>query len=98
MLLREMQASPGLGLLPVGFIDFDPANLSMRVHNVTVVGTWEAIPEVARDGDVDEAIIAMPTVSGQVIRDITAICAEAGVPLRTVPGIYELVDGTVSVR
>ncbi|MGD2147261.1 MAG: nucleoside-diphosphate sugar epimerase/dehydratase [Anaerolineae bacterium] len=98
MLLREMQANPGLGLLPVGFIDDDPAKLSMRIHNVPVVGTREAIPEVARDGDVDEAIIAMPTVSGQVIRDIMAICGAADVPFRTVPGIYELLDGTVSVR
>jgi FlaA1/EpsC-like NDP-sugar epimerase len=97
MLLREMQANPGLGLRPVGFIDDDPAKLGMHVHNVPVLGAREHIPDVVEKDDVDEVIIAMPTVSGKVIREIIAICERAGVPFRTLPGIYELLDGTVSV-
>ena len=97
MLLREMQANPGLGLLPVGFIDDNPAKLGMRVHNVPVLGTCNDIPDIVRRDDIDETIIAMPTVSGKVIREIIAICKEAEVRFRTIPGIYEILDGTVTV-
>ena len=97
MLLREMQANPGLGLLPVGFIDDAPAKLGMRVHNVPVLGTRNHIPDIVRRDNVDEAIIAMPTVPGRVIREIIAICKEAEVRFRTIPGIYEILDGAVTV-
>jgi FlaA1/EpsC-like NDP-sugar epimerase len=98
MLLREIQANPGLGLLPVGFIDDDPAKLGMRIHNVPVLGAREHILAVVEKDAVDEVIIAMPTASGKVIREIIALCEQAHVPFRTLPGIYELLDGTISVN
>lgn len=97
MLVREMQTNPGLGLLPVGFIDDDPAKLGMRIHNVPVLGTRNDIPDIVRQDDIDEAIIAMPTVPGKVIREIMAICKDARVKFRTIPGIYELLNDTVTV-
>ncbi len=97
MLVREMQANPGLGLLPVGFIDDDPAKLGMRIHNVPVLGTRNNIPDIVRGDDVDETIIAMPTVPGKVVREIMTICNDAGIKFRTIPGIYELLNGTVTV-
>jgi FlaA1/EpsC-like NDP-sugar epimerase len=97
MLVREMQTNPGLGLLPVGFIDDDPAKLGMRIHNVPVLGTRNDIPDIVRQDDIDEAIIAMPTVPGKVIREIMAICKDARVKFRTIPGIYELLNSTVTV-
>ena len=40
----------------------------------------------------------MPTAPGAEIRDIVRICGEAGVQARIIPGIYELLDGSVSVK
>jgi FlaA1/EpsC-like NDP-sugar epimerase len=97
MLVREMEANPGLGLMPVGLIDDDPAKLGMRVHGVPVLGGRQDIEHAVAGEHVDEAIIAMPSVSGRVIRDILAVCGAAGVPARTVPGIYELLEGSVAV-
>jgi FlaA1/EpsC-like NDP-sugar epimerase len=98
MLVREMQANPGLGLLPVGFIDDDLAKLGMSIHNVIVLGTRNDIPDViGRDG-IDEAVIAMPTAPGSAIREILAICNQAGVPARTIPGLYDILSGQVSVN
>jgi FlaA1/EpsC-like NDP-sugar epimerase len=40
----------------------------------------------------------MPTAPGKVIRELRAICEEAGVRYKTIPGVYELLDGSVSVN
>ncbi|HUV93973.1 MAG TPA: nucleoside-diphosphate sugar epimerase/dehydratase [Anaerolineae bacterium] len=97
MILSEMQHNPGLGLQAVGFVDDDRTKLAMRIRGVPVLGTREAIPALVSKYHVDEVIIAMPTVSGKEIRRFKSICDVAGVKSRTVPGMYELIGGTVSV-
>lgn len=46
----------------------------------------------------DEVIIAIPTAPGRAIREIVTICQEADVAYKTMPGIYELISGQVSVK
>jgi FlaA1/EpsC-like NDP-sugar epimerase len=98
MIVREMQANPGLGLVPVGLLDDDRAKVGMTIHGVEVRGTRDSIPHLVREETVDEVIIAMPTAPGKAIRDVVEICQEAGVAYKTIPGIYELISGRVSVR
>lgn len=97
MILREMRNNPGLGLRAVGFVDDNPAKLQMHIYDVPVLGTREDIPALVRKHAVDEVVIAMPTAPGRAIRAIKSICDEAQIRYRTVPGVYELIDGTVSV-
>jgi len=98
MIVREMQANPGLGLTPVGLLDDNRAKVGMTIHGVAVQGTREDIPRLVHEEQIDEVIIAMPTAPGQAIREIVAICQEAGVACKTMPGIYELISGQVSVK
>jgi FlaA1/EpsC-like NDP-sugar epimerase len=98
MIVREMLANPGLGYVPVGFLDDDTGKTGAVIHGVPVVGTREAIATLAGDGHVDEVIIAMPTAPGRAIRGVVACCQDAGLTCRTMPGIYELISGRVSVR
>ncbi len=95
--VREMQANPGIGMRPVGLVDDDPAKHRLRVHGVPVLGGRYAIPELVRQEKVNQIIIAMPTAPGKEIREIVHICEETGISPRTIPGIYELLDGTVSL-
>jgi len=97
MILREIQHNPGLGLQAVGFVDDDRAKLHMQIHGVPVLGTREDIPALAKRCRIDQAIIAMPTASGKAIKDSVLLCKEASVSFKTIPGIYELLDGSVSV-
>jgi len=97
MIVREMRANPGLGLLPMGFVDDDVAKLGMRIHGVPVLGTRSDISDLAIRYGIEEVIIAMPTAPGKVIREFSALCEKAGVRYKTIPGIYELLDGSVSV-
>ncbi len=98
MIVREMQANPGLGYVPIGLLDDNRAKVGMEMYGVPVRGTREEILRLVGEERVDEVIIAMPTAPGRAIREIVAICKQAGVACRTMPGIYELISGRVSIK
>lgn len=97
MIVREMRSNPQLGLDPVGFVDDDMHKHEVRIHSLQVLGGREDIPVLVREYRVAEVIIAMPAAPGKTIREIIAICDQAGVKTRIMPGIYELLDGKVTI-
>ncbi len=98
MMARELKNNPQLGMDPVAFFDDDLGKHDVRIHNVPVLGSRHDIPEVVNDLKISQVIIAMPTAPGKIIREIVEICEQAGVQTKIIPGIYELLDGTVSVN
>ena len=98
MVAREMYQNPQLGLSPAGFLDDDPAKRGKRIMGVPVLGPTDAITRVVSDRGIDEVVIAMPTAAGTVHRQIADTCREAGLTSRTIPGVFELLDGIVSVN
>ncbi|MBN1643027.1 MAG: polysaccharide biosynthesis protein, partial [Anaerolineae bacterium] len=97
MIAREMRANPGVGMEPVGFVDDNQAKLGMQLRGLPVLGTRASIPELVRAHEVDQVLIAMPTAPGQAIRAIREICRSTPVPVKTIPGVYELLSGRVQV-
>jgi FlaA1/EpsC-like NDP-sugar epimerase len=98
MVVRELRQNPQMGLVPVGFIDDDAGKHGVLLQRVRVLGGRTAIPELVRERGVDQVIIAMPSAPGKTIRDIVTICEEAGVRARILPGIYELLGGSVKLN
>ena len=97
MIVREMNANPQLGLDPAGFVDDDPEKHGTRIRGLPVLGDRNALPYLVEEHKIDQVIIAMPTAPGKAIREVLAICEHAGVPAKTMPGMYELLGGQVSV-
>ncbi|MHB0879164.1 MAG: polysaccharide biosynthesis protein, partial [Anaerolineae bacterium] len=97
MIVREMKHHPELGMDVVGFLDDDPAKHNVRIHGVPVLGASADIPELVIGYKVKQVVVAMPTASGRVIRAVMQRCEQAGVTAKTVPGIYELLSGSVSI-
>jgi FlaA1/EpsC-like NDP-sugar epimerase len=97
MIVQEMRANPQLGLVPVAFLDDDPAKQGAQIRGLPVLGGRERIPELAEEYGVAEVIIAMPTAPGAAVREILGICKAAGVAARTIPGLYGILSGEVSV-
>ena len=97
MVVKEMQKNPQLNLKPIGFLDDDLAKQDSKIHGVPVLAQLDQIDHILNTRHVDEVIIAIPSASGKVLRKLTEICHQRGVAFRTMPGIYELLGGAVSV-
>jgi FlaA1/EpsC-like NDP-sugar epimerase len=97
LVVREMQKSRHLNLHPVGLLDDDPVKQRNRLYDVPVIGKIADLGTALDDYQVDEVIIAIPTAPGSVVRLVADVCRLKGVPFRTMPGLYELIGGRVSV-
>ncbi|MBW3664785.1 MAG: polysaccharide biosynthesis protein [Actinobacteria bacterium] len=97
LVARELTSHPDLGYRPLGFVDDDPAKQRALIHGVPVLGTTADLPDLVREHAVDEAIITMANVSREDIRRIVELCDELDLPTKIVPGLYEIVDGQVSL-
>ncbi len=97
LVARELQKSAQIDIAPIGFLDDDPAKQRHDIYGVPVIGKVSDLSTVLENRHVDEVIIAIPTAPGKVLRLVTDVCRSKGVPSRTMPGIYELIDGKVSV-
>ncbi len=81
----------------VNFIDDDPKKLGQTLYGVKVYGDRHSIAECVKKNKVDEIIIAMPSVSMKLRREIMTICNETGCKVSVVPGVYQLMNGEVTV-
>jgi FlaA1/EpsC-like NDP-sugar epimerase len=97
LVVREMQKSRALGTTPIGLVDDDPRKRNMRLHGVRVLGTTAELPHILRDNRPDELLIAIPSASGATRGRIVDIASREGVPVKTLPGLYELISGDVDL-
>ncbi len=97
LVVRELQKNGRLNMKPIGFLDDDPTKQDSKIHGVPVLAPLDGIGRVLESHRVDEVIIAIPSASGKVLRRVTEICRQQGVSFRTMPGLYELLGGSVSV-
>jgi FlaA1/EpsC-like NDP-sugar epimerase len=93
LVIREMQKSRALGYTPIGVVDDDPRKKNLRLHGVRVLGTTEELPHILRDNRPDELLIAIPSASGDVRQKVVERARDARVPVKTLPGLYELISG-----
>ncbi|MBQ7352405.1 MAG: polysaccharide biosynthesis protein [Clostridia bacterium] len=97
MILRELQITDKINYIPVGFIDDDPNKLGRDILDVRVLGNSESIKEIAEKTKATQIIIAIPSANGSTIKKLTQLCLETKCEVKTLPGIYQLIDGAVSV-
>ena len=97
LVVRELLKNRQSNLEPVGFLDDDPGKQHHELYGVQVLGTLTELPEVLDKVHIDEVIIAIPSAPGRVVRRVADDCRLKGIPFRTMPGIFELIGGKVSV-
>ncbi|HEX4931245.1 MAG TPA: nucleoside-diphosphate sugar epimerase/dehydratase [Gaiellaceae bacterium] len=93
LMLREMLRIPSLGYTPIGLIDDDPRKKNLRLHGIRVLGTTEELPHLLRDRRPDEVLIAIPSASGEQRARIVEMARAENVPVKTLPGLNELITG-----
>lgn len=98
LIAREARLSAGLDIDLVGFIDDDPNKLHAMIHGLEVLGTQDDLGSIVQQMQVDEIVIAIPSASGSQIRKIVERCRDHHVCFKVLPGLGDLLDGTVSLQ
>jgi FlaA1/EpsC-like NDP-sugar epimerase len=98
MILADIQRHPSVGLRPVGLLDDDPRKVGLTLHGIPVVGGRGSIPTISKKLRVDEVLLSIPSATSEVVREIASLCEQAGVNLRVLPSVHEIVGGRVSIR
>lgn len=96
-ILDEIRRSAHLNMKVCCFIDDDVKKEGRYISDVPIVGGRDEIMAAAQRYDIDRIIFAIPTMTAKERRDVLSICKETGCELMSVPGIYQLVTGEVSV-
>jgi FlaA1/EpsC-like NDP-sugar epimerase len=99
LVLREIARNRELGLAPAGFLDDDERKLGLRIDGVRVRGNTEGdLPRILEDVEPDEVIIAIPSAPGSTRARIVRECRQRGIPVRTLPTVFELLQdhGTIA--
>jgi FlaA1/EpsC-like NDP-sugar epimerase len=82
-----------LGLVPVGYVDDDPAKRRLRIEGLRVRGNTESdLPRILDEAEPDEVIIAIPSAPGSMRARIVRECRERAIPVRTLPTVFELLQ------
>lgn len=97
-IIEELQRNPQLGIHPVAFVDDDPSKHGLRIRGIEVKGDRKMLPALIKRYNARKVLIAMPTAPGLVIREITEMCNAEKVEAFTMPGLFEIVDGKVTVN
>ena len=82
----------------VAFVDDDLSRQGQEVLGVPVLGTRNSIPGLVKKYAIEEVIIAIPSASPRVIREIMTICQGTGVKVKIIPGIKKILSGHWSVH
>jgi len=83
LVLKELRQNPRHELLPVGFIDDDPAKRGKVMHGLRVLGTGDDLLSCRERYAVDEVIIAITQLDDARREDISAVCLAAGLGCRS---------------
>jgi FlaA1/EpsC-like NDP-sugar epimerase len=97
LVIREMLKTPALGYTPIGLIDDDPRKKNLRLHGIRVLGTTGDLRHILRDNSPDEVLIAIPSASGETRQRVVEIAGAENVPVKTLPGLYELISGDLNL-
>ncbi|HPT77494.1 MAG TPA: nucleoside-diphosphate sugar epimerase/dehydratase [Candidatus Atribacteria bacterium] len=97
MVIRELRRHYEMGLDPVALIDDDKLKHGCRIMGVKVHGGREKIIEVVDKLDIDMIIVALPSAPRQIQTEILEICKQTKCKLKILPGVYEIINDSVSV-
>lgn len=94
---REIMRRPDTGLHVKGFVDDDPRKRNAVINGVRVVGTTDDLPRLIHELAIDQVVITIAQASRADMTRIVSICESIPIPIRIVPGLYDVLQGKVEI-
>ncbi len=98
MVVNEIYDNPQIGKIAIGIIDDDINKSGRRIHNIPIIGTTKDIKYIVKRYEVDEIILCIANISNERKNTIIKICNETKCKVKTIPGIYEIINGKVDIK
>ena len=96
--IHEFMMSQHLNAKVCCAIDDNPTKKGRELDGVPIVGNRYDIPKMVGKYQIDEIIFAIPDARGVDRKDILDICSSTGCKVRVIPGIYQMIEGSVTVN
>ncbi len=97
MIIKEFQNSRFLNQKISCVIDDNPSKQGKYLRGIKIAGGREDIHRLVREMNIDEIIVAMPSAPQSEIKEILNICKDTGCELKVLPGLYQMINGEVSI-
>ena len=97
LVAKEVQRRIDSGLELIGFVDDDPYKHGLVVQGLQVFGGTLELPKLTKKLRINEVVITIAATSRRNVRRIVEICERIPIKVRIIPGLYEILEGRVSV-
>ena len=98
VVINEIKRNPQMKKKIVGLLDDDINKVGRRIHNIKILGTTDDVQQIVNQHHIDEIIITMANVSKEDKKSIIEKCQQTKCKLKTLPGMYEIIDGKVDIK
>ncbi len=95
---KEILSSSKISYSLVGFIDDDPTKQHTSIFGYHVLGFSSDIPAIVKEKKIETIVIAIPSADAEVIKNLSSVCVSCKCEVKVLPGIYQLINGQVSVQ
>jgi FlaA1/EpsC-like NDP-sugar epimerase len=97
MVAKEVVQNPHLGIDVIGFADDNRAKIGTIIQGLRVLGDTASIPLLVKRHRIEQAVITIASAPGSEIRRIVDICDKIDLPVKIIPGLYDILDGKVNL-
>ena len=98
VVINEIKRNPQMKKKIVGLLDDDINKVGRRIHNIKILGTTDDVQQIVNQHHIDEIIITMANVSKEEKKAIIEKCQQTKCKLKTLPAMYEIIDGKVDIK
>ncbi|MBU3127151.1 polysaccharide biosynthesis protein [Clostridium tagluense] len=98
MVIKEMKSSSQSKYMPVAVIDDEAYKKGKNIMGVKVLGSRRDIPAIAKEKSIETILIAIPTIDEVDKKQILEICKKTNCEIEIIPGMYEIINGKVSLN
>ena len=95
--INKSNRKENIGIKVVAFIDDNPEKKGQYIDGTIIYGGRDSIKELVNKEDIDLILVALPSAQENKKREILQICNETNCEIKVLPGIYQLVSGSVSM-